>query len=187
MSITCESRPTTPIPTPSDTPAVSSGNNVASSEPNTMNSTAAAARKPNSRPLESVPWLALCATWPPTWNSTEPLEAEVILSTNAFASVLEILFDCASNVTLANATLPLGDIWALPVGAYGEATDDTCGSSATCANSACALARIAASVTFPWRAPITSWSVSPEAFGALRCSNRIASKLCVCGSLKLSE
>ncbi len=187
MLNTFESRPTTPMPTPSERPAVSSGRSVASSEPNTMNRTTAAARNPNSRPLESPPWLADCATCPPTSNWTASVDADVILSTNSLASLVETLLDWASNVTLANATSPLGEICALPAGSYGDATDETCGSLATCANSASALARVAGSVTLPWRAPITSWSVSPEAFGALRCSSRIASKLCVCGSLKLSE
>src|SRR5438105_4576725 len=187
MLSTCDSRPMTPIPVPSDTPAASSGRSVASSDPNTMNRTTAAARNPNSRPDESLPWLAVCATWPPTSNWTASDDADVILSTNALAWLVEILLDWASKVTLANATSPLGEICALPAGSYGEATDETCGSLATCANSASALARVAGSVTLPWRAAVTSWSVSPEAFGAFRCSSRIASKLCVCGSLKLSE
>ena len=49
MSITCENRPMTAIPVPSERPAVTSGSSMASNEPNTMNSTTAAARKPNNR------------------------------------------------------------------------------------------------------------------------------------------
>ena len=41
-------------------------------------------------------------------------------------------------------------------------------------------------MTFPSLTAITIWSTSPETFGALRCSSRTASKLCVCGRLKLS-
>ena len=63
---------------------------------------------------------------------------------------------------------------------------ETCGIWATFASSASTTSLTAGSVTRPCLTAITTWSVSPEALGAFRCSSRMASKLSVCGSLKLS-
>ena len=46
--------------------------------------------------------------------------------------------------------------------------------------------RTAGSVTLPFSTAITIWSVSPDAFGAVRSSRLTASKLCVPERLKLS-
>ena len=62
MSNTCENSPTTPTPVPSASPAVSSGSKVASSDPNTRNSTIAAAMKPNASPVPSLLELPPLAT-----------------------------------------------------------------------------------------------------------------------------
>ncbi len=51
----------TAIPVPSDTPAVRSGSVIARNEPNTMNSTTAAAMKPMNVPLAPLSWRACWA------------------------------------------------------------------------------------------------------------------------------
>ncbi len=90
------------------------------------------------------------------------------------------------NVTLANATWPPGAICLLVAGVYGDTTVATSGTCRTLANSCSARARTAGSVTLPCDTATTSWSVSPEVRGVERCNSRMASKLPVWGSLKLS-
>ncbi len=175
----------TAIPVPNDIAAVSSGSAVASSEPNTRNSTIAADRNPNVRPLPSFRCLPAWATCPSTSYSMLAFEPDVTFETNVCAAWLLILLGCRSNVTFANATCPDGAIWCAPVGPYGDWTLETWGWRAISARCACTAARVAGSVT-PFLAAITTWSVSPEAFGAFRCSSRTASKLWVRGSWKLS-
>ena len=117
MLIACESNPMTAMLVPSDTAAVSRGSAIASSDPNTTNSTTAAARKPKLTPLESLlrrPSRAIC---PSTSNSTPLREPAVILVTKALAAALPILFGATSKVTLANATWADGAIWRAPPGA----------------------------------------------------------------------
>ena len=77
---------------PATRPAVSSGSAIASSDPNTRNSTIAAATKPNASPVPSLLELPLLATWPSASNSTPSADAEVTLLTNDLASLVEILF-----------------------------------------------------------------------------------------------
>ena len=99
-----------------------------------------------------------------------------------------ILFWLAAlvKVTLANATWPPGAIWWEVSGVKGETTLATSGLAATLSNTFLARATTAGSVTLPWSTPITSWSVSPDWWGLAFCSSRMASKLPVWGSLKLS-
>ena len=70
MLMACESRPTMAVPAPSETPAVISGSTMAAKEPNTRNSTIAAARNPNNRPLPELLVLPASAMLPSTWNCT---------------------------------------------------------------------------------------------------------------------
>ena len=66
-------------------PAVTSGSSIAVNEPNAMNSTIAAAMKPNTR-LEL--WLVGLPAWamlPSTWNSTPPPEPDWITLTKCWA------------------------------------------------------------------------------------------------------
>ena len=108
--MTCDSSPTIAIAVPSETPAVSSGSAIASTDPNATKSTTAAARNPSARPLVPPPVSPSVAIWPSTWNCTPPPEAVITSETNRFAAATETLFDGTSNVTFANATRPDGAI-----------------------------------------------------------------------------
>ena len=186
MSITCENKPMTAMPAPSESPAARSGSRVASSDPNTRNSTTAAAMKPMPRLAEPLLRDPARAIWPSTSNSTPRPELDVILATNALAAASWILLDWRSKVTLAKATRPEGAIWLAPRGPYGDEMRETCGCWAATVRTCSTWARTAGSVTRPCLTAMTIWSVSPEAFGALRWSRATASKLSVLGSLKLS-
>ena len=89
-----------------------SGRSIAITEPNTMNSTTAAARKPSSMPVALVVLIAGLAMFPSTSNSTPLPDADVIVETKCLAAVLVILFlfAASSKVTFANATCPDGEI-----------------------------------------------------------------------------
>ncbi len=167
MSNTCENSPTAAIPLPSEKPAAINGSTIAVNEPKTMNRTIAAARKPNNSPLPVLVEFPAWAMLPSTWNWTPSPEAEVITSTKCLAWAAVILLRLAAlvKVTLAKAIWPLGAIWCAAPAAKGEATEATLGTCSTLANSCCARALTAGSVTLPWSTAITSWSVSPGRLG----------------------
>ena len=95
-----------------------SGSSIAMNEPKTMNSTIAAARKPNTSPLPWLVGLPASAMLPSASNSTPRPEAEVIVLTKCRACAAVILFWLAAlvKVTLAKATWPSGAICLLVAG-----------------------------------------------------------------------
>ena len=115
ISIEFDSSPTSAIPIPSDAPAVSSGSSVASSEPNTRNSTTAAAAKPIWSPAVELWGSAFSAIPPPTWNWTPPPDARVTSETNDFDSRSETLPESTSKFTFAKAIRPDGAICSAPL------------------------------------------------------------------------
>ena len=168
----------TAIPVPSETAAVSSGSSIARNDPNTRNSTTAAAMKPKPRLLDELSWLPCWAIWPSTSNSTLPLRgARDLLDERLGGGVGELVgLDVEGDVREADLA-GLGDL-AGAAGLYGCAIVRHVRGPATVVEQRIELrARTAGSVSVPDLDAITICSVSPEAFGALRWSSRIASKL----------
>ncbi len=184
--IACENSPIAPSPVPSDSSAVTSGRAIASNEPNTRNSTIPAAMMPKPTPPR-LAWLACSIAGPPSSTRTAPPAAarEVLITCLIAGSGRS--FARASNVIVANATVPLGEICRAAPGAYGDTSRATCGRVATRASIGAIRSRTAGSVTRPELVATTIWSLSPAAFGDACCSRSSASVLCVPCSVKLSE
>ena len=100
------------MPAPSETPAVISGRNIATTEPNARNSTIAAAMKPMNSDESEFCLLPASAMLPSTLKWTAPDEADVITWSKCIAWDAVILFSLAalSKTTFANATVPSGAI-----------------------------------------------------------------------------
>ena len=146
-------------PDPMPNSAVAIGSPIASSDPNAISSTIAAA--PTPIPLDAPPYgvSARSTTSPPRLNVTPCPLAAVASCISAVASLFAMLAPCPSNWMVAYAMCPSAAT--CPGVAYGSVTPVTCGACRNGASAPVTLACTAGEVTVASER-IASVSVSPD-------------------------
>ena len=148
-----------PPPTPAI--AVTIGSSIASSEPNAMNSTTAAASTPTVELTPSDVCSVCSMAWPPSWTLSPGARAASAASMTWVMSALARLLACLAKLTVAYAVRPSRLIWAAPCGSYGLATAATSGIVAICFKALFIRVVTVASRTVPWLTCQTIVSESP--------------------------
>jgi len=162
-----------------------------SSEPNTRNSTTAAASSPTTSAMPCPGWP--CAAAPVISISTLLLLSRWTASTTSCACFcVTSPGTCPVRVTVANAVRPSLDTccarWGarpLPV-SYGDATDATAGSALAAPSARSKAARTAGSVTLPELTWTTAVNCAPDAAGLTFLSRSSARLLSVLGNVNWS-
>ncbi len=161
-------------PPPAPAIAVTIGSSIASSEPNAMNSTTAAASTPTAEMTSTGACWALPMAGPPSWTSRPGDRAASAVLITRVTSVLTRVSACRVNWTVAYAMRPSRLICAAPRGLYGLAAAATSGIVAICRSTPAIRLLTAPSRTVPWLTRQTIVSESPACAGTASASSRCA-------------